>query len=90
MNISVLLVDDHPLFRKGLRLAIEAEPDLIVVGEVGDGKEAIEEVRELFPDVVIMDITMPNINGIEATRQILSKSPHTKVVRYRFTQANVL
>ena len=80
MTISVLLVDDHPLFRKGLRLTIEAEPDLVVVGEARDGKEAIEKTRKLSPDVVVMDITMPNMTGIEATQQILVNSPHTKVV----------
>ena len=80
MSISVLLVDDHPMFRKGLRLLIEEEPDMSVVGEAGDGKEAIEKVRKLSPDVVVMDITMPNLNGIEATQQVLSHSPHTKVV----------
>jgi len=80
MSISVLLVDDHPMFRKGLRLLLESKPDISVVGEAGDGKEAIEEVRELSPDVVVMDITMPNITGIEATQQILSNSPHTRVV----------
>ena len=80
MSISVVLVDDHQMFRKGLRLIIESKPDISVVGEAGDGKEAIEEVRQLSPDVVVMDISMPNLNGIEATQQILSNSPHTKVV----------
>jgi ATP/maltotriose-dependent transcriptional regulator MalT/ActR/RegA family two-component response regulator len=80
MNISVLLVDDHPMFRKGLRQTIEAEPDLNVVGEASDGKEAIEKARKLSPDVIVMDISMPNITGIEATQQVLSNSPHTKVV----------
>ena len=80
MSISVVLVDDHQMFRKGLRLLIESKPDISVVGEAGDGKEAIEEVRRLSPDVVVMDISMPNINGIEATQQILSNSPNTKVV----------
>jgi DNA-binding NarL/FixJ family response regulator len=58
MPVTILLVDDHPLFRKGLRLLIEEEPDMSAVGEAGDGKEAIEKVRELSPDVVIMDISM--------------------------------
>ena len=74
MPITILLVDDHPLFRKGLRLLLEEEPDMSVVGEAGDGREAIERVRELSPDVVVMDISMPNLNGIEATQQILSDS----------------
>jgi len=80
MPITILLVDDHPLFRKGLRLLLEEEPDMSVVGEAGDGRQAIERVRELSPDVVVMDISMPDLNGIEATQQILSDSPQTKVV----------
>ena len=80
MSISVLLVDDHPLFRKGLRHLLEADTDMNVVGEAGDGKEAIEQACELSPNVVVMDISMPDLNGIEATRQILSNSPQTKVL----------
>ena len=80
MAITVLLVDDHPLFRKGLRLLLEEEEDIRIAGEAGDGREAIDQVRTLSPDVVIMDITMPHLNGIDATRQILSESPDTRVV----------
>ncbi len=80
MSISVLLVDDHAMFRKGLRLLIEEEADMNVVGEAGDGKEAVEQVHTLSPDVTVMDITMPGLNGIEATQQILGSAPHTKVV----------
>jgi len=80
MSTSVLLVDDHPVFRKGLRLLLDEEPDMRVVGEAGDGQEAIERVRGLAPDVVVMDITMPGLNGIEATRQIVSEFSNTKVV----------
>ena len=77
---TILLVDDHPLFRKGLHLLLKEEADMQVIGEAGDGQAAIERVRELSPDVVVMDISMPNFNGIEATRQIVAESPGTKVV----------
>ncbi len=80
MGSRVLLVDDHALLRKGLRLVLEEEEDLEVVGEAGDGREAIELFRELEPDVVVMDISMKGMNGIEATRQIVSEIPDTKVV----------
>ena len=80
MPITILLVDDHPLFRKGLRLLFDEERDMKVVGEAGDGEEAISRVRELSPDVVVMDISMPGLNGIEATRQILTEAPETKVL----------
>ena len=80
MATTVLLVDDHPLFRKGLRLLLEEQTDFRIVGEAGDGREAIDRVRTLSPDVVIMDITMPDFDGINATRQILSEVPSTKVI----------
>ena len=77
---NILLVDDHPMLRKGLRLLIESEEGLRVVGEANDGQEAIDRVRELTPDIVVMDINMPNLNGIDATRKILAESPQTKVL----------
>jgi len=80
MSISILLVDDHPVFRKGLHLLLKEEGDMQVIGEAGDGQAAIEKVRALSPDLVVMDITMPNFNGIEATRKIVSESPDTRVV----------
>ena len=80
MPTTILLVDDHPVFRKGMRLLLEEESDMSVIGEASDGREGIDRVREFSPEVVIMDITMPNFNGIDATRQILSEAPDTKVV----------
>ncbi|CAO0825954.1 DNA-binding response regulator OS=Streptomyces microflavus OX=1919 GN=Smic_12930 PE=4 SV=1 [Streptomyces microflavus] len=70
MAIRVLLVDDQPLLRTGFRMILEAEGDLAVVGEAGDGLQAIDQVRALQPDVVLMDIRMPRMDGVEATRQI--------------------
>jgi len=77
---TVLLVDDHPLIRQGLRALLEGEENIAVAGEAGDGQEAIDQVKTLVPDVTIMDISMPNINGIEATRRILSEAPETRII----------
>ena len=77
---TVLLVDDHPLMRKGLRTLLQSDADLTVVGEASDAREALEQVRALSPDVVVMGLTMPNMNGIDATRRILAEAPETRVV----------
>ena len=79
-KIRVLLADDHAILRKGVRMLIDAQPDLEVVGEAKTGREAIHEARELKPDVVVMDVSMPELNGIEGTRQICDELPHTKVI----------
>jgi DNA-binding NarL/FixJ family response regulator len=76
----VLIVDDHALFRRGLELVLAVEPDLEVVGEAGDGIAAIDMAAELAPDVVLMDVRMPGLGGIEATRRIRTEQPMTKVV----------
>ena len=78
--ISVLLVDDQSLLRLGFRMVLEAEDDLEVVGEAGDGATAVRMARELAPDVVLMDVRMPGTNGIEATAQITAEVPQTKVI----------
>ncbi|MCX7045014.1 MAG: response regulator transcription factor [Candidatus Sumerlaeota bacterium] len=80
MKLKILLADDHKLMREGLRALLEKAPDFRVVGEAGNGREAVRQARELKPDIVVMDIGMPDLNGIEATRQILAEAPHVKVI----------
>jgi DNA-binding NarL/FixJ family response regulator len=77
---TVLLVDDQSLLRMGFRLVLEAEPDLDVVGEAGDGRTAVDQVGALRPDVVLMDVRMPGMNGIEATERIVAAFPGTRVL----------
>jgi len=79
-RVTVLLADDHTIVRQGLRALLEAEPDLKVVGEVSDGREAVAAARTLRPDIVVMDIAMPALNGIEATRQIASGASAPRVI----------
>ena len=80
MSIRILLADDHQLFRDGLRAMLEKETDLEVVAEAENGRSAVEQAGELKPDIVVMDIGMPDLNGMEATRQIASRAPRTKVL----------
>ena len=80
MSIKILLADDHRLFREGLRALLEKEQDMEVVAEASDGRQAVELAGELAPAVVVMDISMPDLNGIEATRQLASRVPATKVI----------
>ena len=80
MSIKVLLVDDHAIIREGLRSLLEKQPEIEVIADTDDGRKAVELVRELLPNIVIMDITMPGLNGIEATRQITAGFPAVKVI----------
>ncbi len=79
-KIRVLLADDHAILRKGIRLLINSQLDMEVVGEAKTGREAIEEVRKFAPDVVVMDVSMPELNGIEGTRQICDEFTKTRVL----------
>jgi DNA-binding NarL/FixJ family response regulator len=80
MRIRVLLVEDHAVVREGLRALLKAEDDIEVVGEARNGREAVQMIEELLPEVVIMDIAMPLLNGVEATRQVLKLVPTTRVL----------
>jgi two-component system response regulator NreC len=80
MDIKVLIADDHQIVRDGLRSLLEKEPDMKLVGEAEDGRTIVKMLRETTPDVVIMDVAMPNLNGIEATRQITHEFPAVKVI----------
>lgn len=79
-EIRLLLADDHAVVRSGLRLLLEAQPDMVIVGEAENGRDAISRTAELKPDVVLMDVEMPGMNGIEATRHIKRESPQTTVL----------
>jgi DNA-binding NarL/FixJ family response regulator len=80
MAIRIVLVDDHRIFRQGLRGLIAEESDMAIVGEADDGREAVAEIARLHPDVVVMDVGMPTLNGIEATRQIRKDRPRVRVI----------
>src|SRR6266581_1376233 len=79
-TIRILLADDHVVMRRGIRALLERRPDFQVVAEAGDGREAVELTETYAPHVVVADIAMPNLNGIEAARQIAQKSPQTAIV----------
>lgn len=79
-TIRILVVDDHPIVRQGLRTLLEAQPGWEVIDEASDGREGVEKVRELDPDVVLLDIGMPNMNGLEASRLIKKTAPRCEIL----------
>ena len=79
-GIKIILVDDHKLLRDGLRNIIEQKSNMHVVGEASDGREAIKICSKILPDVVVIDVAMPGLNGVEATRQIIKECPKTKII----------
>jgi two-component system response regulator NreC len=79
-TVNVFLVDDHMVVREGLKTLITAQADMVVVGEAGDGEEALQQIQACRPDVVIMDISMPGVNGIQATERLKQRCPEVKVL----------
>ena len=79
-KIRILLADDHAVVRQGFKLILAAQPDMEIVGEAGNGREAVELAEKLHPDVAVMDVAMPELNGIEATRRIADVAPRTRVL----------
>ena len=80
MTITVFLADDHTMVRDGLRMIIESQPEMEIIGDAANGREAVSKIRELCPDVAILDIAMPELNGIEAARQLYEACPDTRVI----------
>jgi DNA-binding NarL/FixJ family response regulator len=88
MSVRIIIADDHAIVRDGLTRAFDQEQDIEVIGQAGNGLATMDLARELSPDLVIMDIAMPDLNGIEATRQIVSASPNTKVIALSMHSSN--
>ncbi|KZB92968.1 DNA-binding response regulator [Bacillus sp. VT 712] len=80
MSIRILIADDHHVVRKGLALFLQTHPDIEIVGEASNGQEAVRKVKELQPDLVVMDLSMPELDGIQATKQIKQEQPNVKVL----------
>jgi two-component system, NarL family, response regulator NreC len=79
-RIRILLADDHAVVRQGFKMILGAQPDMEIVGEAGNGRDAVELAAQIKPDVVVMDVAMPELNGIEATRRLAESVPHARVV----------
>jgi DNA-binding NarL/FixJ family response regulator len=79
-RIRILLADDHAVVRQGFKMILDAQADMEIVGEAGNGRQAVELAEQLRPDVVVMDVAMPELNGIEATRRLASSVPHARVI----------
>jgi DNA-binding NarL/FixJ family response regulator len=79
-KIRILLADDHAVVRQGFKLILSAQPDMEIIGEAGNGREAVELAEKLQPEVVVMDVAMPELNGIEATRRLAASAPRTRVL----------
>jgi DNA-binding NarL/FixJ family response regulator len=79
-RLRILLADDHAVVRQGFKMILAEQPDMEIVGEAGNGREAVEQAERLLPDVVVMDVAMPELNGIEATRRLGQATPHARVL----------
>src|SRR5215475_11075859 len=88
-RIRILLADDHQVVRQGFKMILSAQSDMEIVGEAGNGREAVERAEELRPDIVVMDVAMPELNGIEATRRLIEALPHTRVLALSMHKDNV-
>src|SRR5690242_820094 len=88
-RIRILLADDHAVVRQGFKMILGSQADMEIVGEAGNGREAVELAESLKPDIVVMDVAMPELNGIEATRRLASSVPHARVVALSMHKDNV-
>ena len=88
-KIRILLADDHAVVRQGFRMILAGQPDMEIVGEAGNGRAAVELAEKLLPDVIVMDVPMPELNGIEATRRLQTSTPHSRVLAWSMHKDSV-